>query len=79
MTAEELIGFRVSRGWSQEKLARALRISPSRVVDYEVGFTRGKRRRPAPIPFVVELACAELARRHAAVPPEAVDRRLRAR
>ena len=47
-------------GWSLAELSRRLELSPSRVADYETGFTRGRERRPAPIPKVVELACAWL-------------------
>jgi transcriptional regulator with XRE-family HTH domain len=57
MTAQELIDFRARMGWSQAELARQLEFSQSRVSDYELGKTRGKPPRPAPIPKVVELAC----------------------
>jgi DNA-binding XRE family transcriptional regulator len=60
MTPFELIDFRTRMGWSQAELARQLGISPSRIVDYELGSTRGKARRPAPIPRVVELAVGYL-------------------
>jgi transcriptional regulator with XRE-family HTH domain len=60
MTPQELIGFRTRMGWSQAELGRRLELSPSRLADYETGFTRGRARRPAPIPKAVELACAWL-------------------
>jgi transcriptional regulator with XRE-family HTH domain len=56
MTPSELQDFRARMGWSQAELARQLGLSMSRIVDYELGATRGKARRPAPIPRVVELA-----------------------
>jgi len=55
MKPQELTEFRSRMGWSQ---GRRLKLSPSRLADYEAGFTRGQERRPAPIPKVVELACA---------------------
>ena len=60
MTPQELTAIRTRMGWSQAELGRRLELSPSRLADYEVGFTRGRERRPAPIPKVVELACAWL-------------------
>jgi transcriptional regulator with XRE-family HTH domain len=60
MTPKELTEFRARIGWSQAELGRRLELSPSRLADYEAGFTRGQERRPAPIPKVVELACAWL-------------------
>jgi len=57
MTPRELTEFRIRMGWSQAELGRRLELSPSRLADYETGFTRGQERRPAPIPKVVELAC----------------------
>jgi transcriptional regulator with XRE-family HTH domain len=56
MTPSELQDFRARMAWSQAELARQLGVSPSRIVDYERGSTRGKAERPAPIPRVVELA-----------------------
>jgi hypothetical protein len=56
MTPQELTEFRSRMGWSQAELE----LSPSRLADYETGFTRGQARRPAPIPKAVELACAWL-------------------
>jgi transcriptional regulator with XRE-family HTH domain len=61
MTPQELTEFRIRMGWSQAELGRRLELSPSRLADYEAGFTRGQGRRPAPVPKVVELACAWLA------------------
>jgi transcriptional regulator with XRE-family HTH domain len=60
MTPQQLTEFRARMGWSQAELGRRLALSPSRLADYEAGFTRGQRRRPAPIPKAVELACAWL-------------------
>ena len=60
MTPQQLTEFRARMGWSQAELGRRLELSPSRLADYEAGFTRGQERRPAPIPRVVELACAWL-------------------
>jgi len=57
MTHQELLDFRTRLGWSLAELGRRLQISPSRLADYETGHTRGRARRPAPIPKVVELAC----------------------
>ena len=45
-------------GWGRAELARRLEISASRLADYELGHTRGKNPQPAPIPKLVELACA---------------------
>ena len=60
MTPQELTEFRTRMGWSLAELGRRLELSPSRLADYEAGFTRGRERRLAPIPKVVELACAWL-------------------
>ena len=60
MTPQQLTEFRARMGWSQAELGRRLELSQSRLADYEAGFTRGQERRPAPIPRVVELACAWL-------------------
>jgi predicted transcriptional regulator len=67
MTAEELRAWRAQRRLSRPALARELDMSESRLVDYELGVTRGSGR-PATIPKVVELALAELARRMSASP-----------
>ena len=60
MTPQELIAFRVRMGWNRAELARRLDISTSRLADYELGHTRGKNLQPAPIPRLLELACAWL-------------------
>jgi transcriptional regulator with XRE-family HTH domain len=60
MTPQELIAFRTRMGWNRRELANRLDISVSRLVDYELGHTRGKHPKPAPIPRLVELACAWL-------------------
>jgi transcriptional regulator with XRE-family HTH domain len=61
MTSQDLIRIRERMGWSRAELARQLEISSSRVVDYEIGHTRGQNAQPAPIPKLVELACRYLA------------------
>jgi len=43
MTSQELIEFRTRMGWSQAELGRRLELSPSRLADYETGFTRARR------------------------------------
>jgi transcriptional regulator with XRE-family HTH domain len=63
MTPQQLIAFRTRMGWDRTKLARRLEISVSRLTDYELGHTRGNQQRTAPIPKVVELACAWLGER----------------
>lgn len=60
MRPHELTELRARMGWSLAELGRRLELSPSRLADYEAGITRGQERRPAPIPKVVELACAWL-------------------
>ena len=60
MTPQDLIAFRTRMGWGRTELARRLEISASRLADYELGRTRGKSPQPAPIPRLVELACAWL-------------------
>ena len=60
MTPQDLIAFRARMGWGRAELARRLDISASRLADYELGHTRGKSPQPAPIPRLVELACAWL-------------------
>jgi len=47
-------------GWKRAELACRLEISVSPLADYEFGHTRGKNPQPAPIPRLVELACAWL-------------------
>jgi transcriptional regulator with XRE-family HTH domain len=61
MTPQDLIAFRARMGWDRAELARRLEISVSRLADYELGHTRGKNPQTAPIPRLVELACAWLA------------------
>jgi transcriptional regulator with XRE-family HTH domain len=60
MTPQDLIAFRARMGWGRAELARRLEISASRLADYELGHTRGNNPQPAPIPKLVELACAWL-------------------
>jgi len=60
MTPQDLIAFRTRMGWNRAELARRLEISASRLADFELGQTRGKNPQPAPIPRLVELACAWL-------------------
>jgi len=60
MTPYDLIAFRTRMGWTRTELARRLEISASRLSDYELGHTRGRKPQPAPIPRLVELACAWL-------------------
>jgi transcriptional regulator with XRE-family HTH domain len=60
MTPQDLIAFRTRMGWNRTELARRLEISPSRLADFELGCTRGRNPQPAPIPRLVELACAWL-------------------
>ena len=76
MTPQDLIAFRARMGWNRTELARRLEISPSRLTDYELGHTRGNKPQPAPIPKVVELACAWLGehegQEHTVTPAERV-------
>ena len=55
-----MIAFRARMGWDRAELARRLEISASRLADFELGHTHGKNPQPAPIPRLVELACAWL-------------------
>ena len=64
MTAEELRAWRARYRLSRRALAAELEMSESRLVDYERGESRTQGRSGA-IPRVVELALAELGRRHA--------------
>jgi transcriptional regulator with XRE-family HTH domain len=57
VTPQEFTAFRKRLGWSLATLSRHLGITSSRLADYETGHTRGKTRKPAPIPKAVELAC----------------------
>lgn len=61
MTNEELTALRERLGMTRQQLAAALDMSISRLTDYELGYTRG-RKTPAAIPRTVELALAELER-----------------
>jgi transcriptional regulator with XRE-family HTH domain len=63
MTGAEMREFREKLGWSQQRLATALGMSVSRIVDYERGTTRGVGK-PVTIPRVVELACEMLLVKH---------------
>jgi hypothetical protein len=60
MTPQDLIAFRARMGWDRAELARRLEISASRLAVYELGRTCGKNPQPAPIPRLVEPACAWL-------------------
>jgi transcriptional regulator with XRE-family HTH domain len=60
MTPQEMIALRARMGWDRTELARRLEISISRLADYELGHTRGKKQQKAPIPRLVEVACAWL-------------------
>ena len=64
MTPEELVEFRDRMGWTQSELARQLEMSLSRIQDYEIGWTRSRTPRPAPIPKVVVLALRWLQEHH---------------
>jgi hypothetical protein len=64
MTPHDLKEFRDRMGWSQQQLANHLHISKSRIQDYERGWTRGPTPRRATIPYLIDLACATLERRH---------------
>lgn len=59
MTPDDLRAWRKRLGLSQVQAATALGLSVSRIIDYERGTTRG-RENAAPIPRVVELACAAI-------------------
>lgn len=59
MTGPEFRSWRKSLGMTQQRAAEALGISVSQIIDYEAGTKRGTDR-PAPIPRVVELACAAI-------------------
>ena len=69
MTPQEFIAFRKQLGWSLATLSRQIGITPSRLADYETGHTRGKNKKPAPIPRVVELACKWLEYEHRRLTP----------
>ena len=61
MTHRELKELRARLKMTRRKLAEELGISTSRLIDFEMGFTRG-RRTPAVIPRPIELALIEIAR-----------------
>jgi transcriptional regulator with XRE-family HTH domain len=69
MTPLEFIAFRKQLGWSLATLSRHIGITSSRLADYETGYTRGKDKKPAPIPRVVELACKWLEHEHRPLTP----------
>jgi transcriptional regulator with XRE-family HTH domain len=69
MTPQEFREWRRRMGWSLATLARYLGMTSSRLACYESGFTRGKDRRPAPIPRHIELALKWLEHEAAAEPP----------
>ena len=50
MTPQEFVAFRKQLGWSLATLSRHIGITASRLADYETGHTRGKDKKPAPIP-----------------------------
>lgn len=60
MTPADFLAWRKRLGFSRAAAASALGLSESRLIDYERGRTRG-RETEAPIPRVVELACAAVA------------------
>src|SRR5258707_66747 len=78
MTPQDLIAFRTRMGWNRAELARRLDISPSRLTDYELGHSRGRRPQPAPIPRLVELAChwKRLVTEHGVIGNQVYDARL---
>ena len=57
MTPQQFLAFRRRLGWSLKTLGGNLGMHPSRLADFESGHSRGKLKKPAPIPRVVELAC----------------------
>ena len=57
MTPQELLAFRRRLGWSLKTLGGHLGMHASRLADFETGHSRGKVKKRAPIPRVVELAC----------------------
>jgi hypothetical protein len=75
MTPQEFIAFRKQLGWSLAMLSRHIGIISSRLTDYETGHTRGKDKKPAPIPWVLELARKWLEHEHP--PPTRAERAAR--
>ena len=51
MTPQEFVAFRKQLGWSLATLSRHIGMTASRLADYETGHTRGKNKKPAPIPL----------------------------
>jgi DNA-binding XRE family transcriptional regulator len=66
MTHYELKALRARLKMTRRKMAEELGISTSRLIDFEMGFTRG-RRTPAVIPRSIELALLEIARQREGV------------
>jgi hypothetical protein len=60
MTPQEFIAFREQTGWPLATLSRHISITASRLANYGDRRTRGKNKKPAPIPRVVELTCKSL-------------------
>jgi hypothetical protein len=77
MTPQEFIAFRKQLGWSLATLSRHIGITSSRLPDYETRYTRGKEKKPAPIPRVVELAFKWLEHEHRLLTPAERAARLR--
>jgi len=73
MTSQEFVAFRRRLGWSLKTLGGHLGMHPSRLADFETGHSRGKVKKPAPIPRVVELACKWLGHEEAQKRPPAND------
>jgi len=69
MTRKSLSPFAKQLGWSLATLSRHIGITASRLADYKTGHTRGKDKKPAPIPRVVELACKWLEHEHRPLTP----------
>jgi transcriptional regulator with XRE-family HTH domain len=65
MTHTDLAALRERLGMTRREMAEELGISASRLLDYEIGYTRG-RRTPAPIPKAIQLALVEIERNHVA-------------
>jgi transcriptional regulator with XRE-family HTH domain len=59
MTHTELAALRERLGMTRREMAVELGISQSRLLDYEIGYTRG-RGTPAPIPKSIVLALAQV-------------------
>jgi hypothetical protein len=50
MTPQQFLAFRRRLGWSLNTLGGNLGMHPSRLADFESGHSRGKVKKPAPIP-----------------------------